>query len=681
MIPNSKLRVVESHGITSSAVFGISLKDSAHIMTILRDTLYSDKVLAVIREYSSNAWDAHREVGKADVPIKVTLPTSMDQNLVIEDFGPGLSPEDVFEVYTQYGASTKRDNNSTVGCLGIGSKSGFAYSDSFTVTSRHGGKKCTYVAVLDESEKGAINLLHEEPCGPETGVSVQIAIRPEDIEEFHQKAKKLFQFFIPRPEINTELPSLPAFQVEIQNGVIYDDPRDPGKNHAFDYTGWVAIMGCVSYRINLDQLGEQIPRFIHDIAGALYFKMGEVQISASREELKYSAGTKGALIAKLNSLVEEYVQQTLHSIETSGITVWEKRLRAQVFRQMGLPVPKKCEGLTDASAKLPYVPEHFTVMQARAVATTISIDGGCRFLLRDDTRPLLGYNLKGHDYVIRQANGASWVEVEKELNELLKAAELTGVPILKMSGLFWATPTTTLSGKTINVKHKINTFHLDPARLFVPPWSRNWVSEKGREPQDDDVYVTIDGFRSIGFDIFLDYREDEILAKMFGAEMPTIYAYKCTEKNPDLPKNLKGTPYREWHQEFAKSLLTPKVMKPLSEWEWANAIADTWYWRYQKTTIVLDALKVVGDTHPLSTFILHHLDGKKVIENWKTEFSHAIQILHKRLESPDNKTLIDLELETLRAKYPLLARHGFCELWGDHKEEWQHYVHLVDNAV
>lgn len=29
-------------------------------MTILRDTLYSDKVLAVIREYSANAWDAAR---------------------------------------------------------------------------------------------------------------------------------------------------------------------------------------------------------------------------------------------------------------------------------------------------------------------------------------------------------------------------------------------------------------------------------------------------------------------------------------------------------------------------------------------------------------------------------------------------------------------------------------------
>src|ERR1051325_3005995 len=177
MIPNAKKREVATGGVASSSAFGISLKDEAHIMSILRDTLYSDKVLAIIREYSSNAWDAHREVGKDKTPIKVTIPTTMEPNLIIQDFGPGLSHEAVFEVYTQYGASTKRDSDKSVGMLGIGSKSGFAYSDSFTVTSCHGGMKRTYVAVLDESDKGAINLLAEEPCGDETGITIQIPVR------------------------------------------------------------------------------------------------------------------------------------------------------------------------------------------------------------------------------------------------------------------------------------------------------------------------------------------------------------------------------------------------------------------------------------------------------------------------------------------------------------------------
>ena len=53
-------RLRGKHGsMEVSAEFGISKGDEAHLMQILRDTLYSDKVLAVLREYSSNAWDAH----------------------------------------------------------------------------------------------------------------------------------------------------------------------------------------------------------------------------------------------------------------------------------------------------------------------------------------------------------------------------------------------------------------------------------------------------------------------------------------------------------------------------------------------------------------------------------------------------------------------------------------------
>ena len=92
----------------------------------------------------------------------------MDPTLFIRDFGPGLSRNDVFSVFTQYGASTKRNDDNSVGMLGIGSKSGFSYADSFTITSWNGGTKSIYVAVLDETDKGIINLMHEEPCGDET---------------------------------------------------------------------------------------------------------------------------------------------------------------------------------------------------------------------------------------------------------------------------------------------------------------------------------------------------------------------------------------------------------------------------------------------------------------------------------------------------------------------------------
>ncbi len=282
MIPNAVARNVSTSGLGQSSAFGISWKDQAHLMQILRATLYSDKILAVLREYSSNAWDSHQESGKKDVPIKVTLPTRLEPTLSIRDFGAGLSREEVFQVFTQYGASTKRGSDKSVGMLGIGSKSGFAYSDSFTIISHHGGTKSTYVSVLDKSEMGRIDLLHEESCGDETGVLIQIAIDTKDIEAFVEKAKTLFQYFKPRPEINTEIPKLPKISSELQHGIIFD-AHDT--NHYTHYGDWIAVMGCVSYRINLDQIQYRIAKFVRQISGALYFDIGAVQVSASRELL------------------------------------------------------------------------------------------------------------------------------------------------------------------------------------------------------------------------------------------------------------------------------------------------------------------------------------------------------------------------------------------------------------
>ena len=60
MIPVQTQRSVETSPTVASASFGISQNDVAHILTMLRDTLYSDRVLAVLREYAANAWDVHR---------------------------------------------------------------------------------------------------------------------------------------------------------------------------------------------------------------------------------------------------------------------------------------------------------------------------------------------------------------------------------------------------------------------------------------------------------------------------------------------------------------------------------------------------------------------------------------------------------------------------------------------
>lgn len=79
MITNTTPRSFVTTSTLPEAAFDINPDDVTHVITLLRDTLYSDKILAVLREYGTNAWDAQREadtaVGRPPQPIVVKLPT------------------------------------------------------------------------------------------------------------------------------------------------------------------------------------------------------------------------------------------------------------------------------------------------------------------------------------------------------------------------------------------------------------------------------------------------------------------------------------------------------------------------------------------------------------------------------------------------------------------------------
>jgi bacterioferritin-associated ferredoxin len=59
--------------------------------------MYTRKELAVVREYSTNAADAHIVAGKPIDQIIVSLPTMEDLNFRIRDFGNGLTETEIQE--------------------------------------------------------------------------------------------------------------------------------------------------------------------------------------------------------------------------------------------------------------------------------------------------------------------------------------------------------------------------------------------------------------------------------------------------------------------------------------------------------------------------------------------------------------------------------------------------------
>lgn len=148
---------------------------SPEMFHLITDNIYKNPIKAIIRELSCNAWDSHTEA-KSEKPFHVHLPTQLDNEFFIRDYGTGLTPEQIRSVYTVLFRSTKTKTNDFTGCFGIGSKSPFALVDQFYVESFIGGKKWSYMVFKDESGLPSFIQVSEDDTEEDDGLKVGFAI-------------------------------------------------------------------------------------------------------------------------------------------------------------------------------------------------------------------------------------------------------------------------------------------------------------------------------------------------------------------------------------------------------------------------------------------------------------------------------------------------------------------------
>jgi len=90
---------IERSGITTENEF--TIKASSQAFDILSSGLYSDKILAVVRELSCNARDSNVEA-KNPEPFEIHLPNGLEPYFSVTDNGLGLSQESAMHLYTTY---------------------------------------------------------------------------------------------------------------------------------------------------------------------------------------------------------------------------------------------------------------------------------------------------------------------------------------------------------------------------------------------------------------------------------------------------------------------------------------------------------------------------------------------------------------------------------------------------
>ena len=298
ILERQKESVVLQDGEQTQESIGMSLDlDSAQIlMQMLSKNLYSDSIGSTIRECASNALDSHRRAGTKD-PIIVSIGhvTNGGYEFSVEDFGIGLDADDVKNIISKYGKSTKRDSANELGMMGLGFKAPLAYSSSFYFVARKNGVERKYM-MYEGEDVNTIDLLYETPTKERNGVKVIVPIQMGDRYAFENKVKEQLAYF---EDV--------YFNV---NGI--DNDFFIMRNEHFQFSQLASCRNLhicldnVYYDLDFQKLG--IGRI--DVPVALRFGLSDgIFPTPNREAIRYTQEAKTTILNKIRDLANYFVEK------------------------------------------------------------------------------------------------------------------------------------------------------------------------------------------------------------------------------------------------------------------------------------------------------------------------------------------------------------------------------------
>lgn len=143
--------------------------------------MYQDPITSTVREIISNGIDA--SVRNNSGPIDVLSPTILNTNFTVIDFGPGMSLQEIEDIYSKYGASDKSNNFNQVGAYGLGAKAALAYTDNFEVDTVSNGRR-TVFKVVRTNDSNYIEILKQEKTKSTSGTKVTVPVHIRDVGAF-----------------------------------------------------------------------------------------------------------------------------------------------------------------------------------------------------------------------------------------------------------------------------------------------------------------------------------------------------------------------------------------------------------------------------------------------------------------------------------------------------------------
>jgi hypothetical protein len=351
---------------------------NSKLFSILSDSIYTRKIDAVIRELCCNAFDAHVDARQSR-PFQVTLPDEFLPEFRVRDFGSGLSDEDM-QMYTTYGESTKSGSNAYIGAFGIGAKSPFAYTNTFNVTSYHGGMARSYSMFVEQGVP-RMTKLGEVPSDDFSGLDVFFSVSIKDIDEFKERAIHICALMADKLEI-LNVPSVwrELFRLEIAK---YKWEQAPylgdgymTNNLEMDISCKQTILnfvqGNVIYEMQLNEISEMLKYSLGTdytktinqiknkfyITGCLKVPNGTFVPHPSRERLTFDEITKASIKIIFQKIFQYYVIDSVDRLLMGVASYYDLHTRLKGVSKLVTSNPK----ITDfICSVLPTNPIHYSI--------------------------------------------------------------------------------------------------------------------------------------------------------------------------------------------------------------------------------------------------------------------------------------------------------------------------------
>lgn len=340
------------------------------LMSMLSTGLYANPLRSMVQEVTFNAWDAHRMGNCLDKPIDIYFNDTT--GLIIRDYGPGIPPGETFtNVYFTYGGSTKRDDDNATGGFGLGSKSPFAYTDTFNVTNHHNGKKHMHIMhrVHNDNDGGPGHTpIIEGAPTTEKGLMVSIPFKnsTDKIQAYHYLKEILYLSGI-KATIhyagNSDHENIPDTELIISDSLAPTEFVNYPENA---YGKIFAVYGGVSYRIPIHNEYQEDYDFLKNIAS----RLGDMYIGFAPNTLTPLPTREGLNMS----------ERSIESITTALESIQEH------FMELIVPVSKILMLETLKSHKTYLIQPHFTMKKWSKIGTKYNLQD---LIPKDNNEPII----------------------------------------------------------------------------------------------------------------------------------------------------------------------------------------------------------------------------------------------------------------------------------------------------